>query len=64
VTGYDDIGFASLSNPSLTTVREPSAEIGAESVRLLRARLNRTDAPTQHRVLRSTLSIRDSTTRA
>jgi LacI family transcriptional regulator len=51
VTGYDDIRFTSLSGPGLTTVRQPMAEIGAESVRLLLSRLARIDAPVQHRVL-------------
>lgn len=61
VTGYDDIGFASLSNPALTTMRQPVGELGAESVRLLRARLAHAEAPTQHRVLQSGLQLRAST---
>ncbi len=64
VTGYDDIGFAGLSNPGLTTVRQPVSQIGAESARLLRARLTQTDGPTQRRILASTLQVRGSTGRA
>ncbi len=64
VTGYDDIGFASLSNPQLTTVRQPMEEIGVESVRLLRARLESRVASPQHRVLLPTLVVRGSTASA
>ncbi|WP_433275073.1 LacI family DNA-binding transcriptional regulator [Pseudonocardia xinjiangensis] len=35
VTGFDDIPFAALSDPPLTTVRQPQAAIATEAVRLL-----------------------------
>ena len=35
VTGFDDIGFASFCDPSLTTVRQPPEQLARESVRLL-----------------------------
>jgi LacI family transcriptional regulator len=35
VTGFDDIPFAALSDPPLTTARQPQVEIAAEAVRLL-----------------------------
>jgi LacI family transcriptional regulator len=38
VTGFDDIAFASVSTPALTTLRQPADAIGAAGVRLLRAR--------------------------
>ena len=63
VTGYDDIGFADLSNPGLTTIRQPVTELGAESARLLRSRLGQQAGPTQRRVLASTLQVRGSTGR-
>lgn len=37
ITGYDDIAFAGLVDPALTTVRQPRERIAAEAVRLLQA---------------------------
>ena len=39
VTGFDDISFASLVSPALTTVRMPTAGMGSEAVNLLIRRL-------------------------
>ena len=39
VTGFDDIEIAALSNPPLTTVRVPSAEIGVRAARRIVALL-------------------------
>ncbi len=63
VTGYDDIGFARLSNPGLTTVRQPVGELGHEAVRLLRARLRHPDGAPQRVVLQPSLVVRQSTGR-
>ena len=35
VVGFDDIVFASLSSPSLTTIRQPRYEMGARGMRML-----------------------------
>jgi LacI family transcriptional regulator len=35
VTGFDDIPFAALANPRLTTVAQPAAEMGRLAVRML-----------------------------
>ncbi len=61
VTGFDDIGFASLANPPLTSVRQPTEDIGIEAVRMLRARLAHNGSPGQHRTLQPTLVTRGST---
>jgi LacI family transcriptional regulator len=61
VTGYDDIGFAGLSNPGLTTVRQPVGQLGHEAVRLLQARLRDPAAVRQQVVLQPTLVVREST---
>ena len=61
VTGYDDIGFAALSNPALTTVRQPVEQLGREAVTLLRARLVDAGAPRRRTVLEPTLVVRRST---
>ncbi|MFJ6214836.1 LacI family DNA-binding transcriptional regulator [Streptomyces sp. NPDC092296] len=39
VTGFDDIPIATLADPDLTTVRQPSGELAAEAARLLDQRL-------------------------
>lgn len=39
VTGFDDIPMASLTDPGVTTVRQPVAELAAEAARLLDRRL-------------------------
>ncbi|MCZ0951525.1 MAG: LacI family DNA-binding transcriptional regulator [Rhodospirillaceae bacterium] len=48
VVGFDDIPFASLTSPTLTTVRMPTAAMGVEAVNLLLKRL-RPDVPTEAR---------------
>jgi LacI family transcriptional regulator len=61
VTGFDDIGFAELSSPALTTVRQPADAIGAEAVRMLRDRLEGTPRASQRRLFRPELVVRGST---
>lgn len=39
ITGFDDIQFASVIAPTLTTIRQPIPEIAAEGVRLLKQRV-------------------------
>jgi LacI family transcriptional regulator len=45
VLGFDDIPWASLVNPPLTTVRQPLAVIGAKAVHLLLQRMSNPDMP-------------------
>jgi LacI family transcriptional regulator len=61
ITGFDDIGFAALSAPPLTTVRQPADAVGAEGVRLLQQRLAGADGATQRRLFRPELVVRRST---
>ncbi|WP_046469569.1 LacI family DNA-binding transcriptional regulator [Allosalinactinospora lopnorensis] len=42
VVGYDDVGFAGLLHPGLTTVAQPKYEIGRAAMRLLLSELNET----------------------
>lgn len=63
VTGFDDVGFAELVLPGLTTVRQPVERIAAEAVRLLDARLRDAGAPSQRSVLAPDLVERASTRR-
>jgi LacI family transcriptional regulator len=62
ITGFDDIGFAAISAPPLTTVRQPAQAIGAEAVRMLQDRLGGASGVTQRRLCRPDLVVRRSTT--
>ena len=61
VVGYDDIDYARLISPGLTTVRQSATTMGAEAARLLLDRF--TNKRTQDRtiVIRPTLVVRGST---
>ncbi|MCE5202819.1 MAG: LacI family transcriptional regulator [Actinomycetia bacterium] len=63
VTGFDDIRFAALADPPLTTVRQPHERIAEECIRLLDARIADPDAPIQRIALEPTLVVRESTQR-
>ena len=49
--GYDDIEAASLVNPSLTTVLNPAAQVGATAGRLLRERMDGYSGPRRQIVI-------------
>ena len=63
IAGFDDIPFASIVNPGLTTVRMPIAQMGVEAVGLLARRLRSgSDEKTRSRiVLDVELIVREST---
>ncbi|MBO2447757.1 LacI family DNA-binding transcriptional regulator [Actinomadura barringtoniae] len=64
VTGYDNIEFARLGEPALTTIDQPRAQIAAEAVRLLDLASRTGTAergPSAHIALVPTLVVRDST---
>ncbi|GAA4390615.1 LacI family DNA-binding transcriptional regulator [Tsukamurella soli] len=61
VTGFDDIEYAALNAPALTTLRQPLSQIAAEAVRLLQERIRATDHPTTRFALRGELVLREST---
>jgi LacI family transcriptional regulator len=61
VTGFDDIPFAAISTPPLTTLRQPADEIGAEAVQMLQRRLEGSDEQPAHVTLRPELLVRGST---
>jgi LacI family repressor for deo operon, udp, cdd, tsx, nupC, and nupG len=60
VVGFDDIRFAPYLTPPLTTIRQPMAEIGRETVRLL-LEILRSQARPKSVTLPHTLLIREST---
>lgn len=61
VTGFDDIPFAALSDPPLTTVRQPQVEIAAQAVRLLAHAERADDRPRMRLALQPSLVVRAST---
>ncbi|MBF4510412.1 MAG: LacI family DNA-binding transcriptional regulator [Aeromicrobium sp.] len=61
VTGFDDIRFAQLADPPLTTVRQPGDQLAAECIRLLDARMADRDTPIQRVAIAPSLVIREST---
>lgn len=62
IVGFDGIEFAEYCEPSLTTIRQPSRDLGATGARtLLRLLADPGDGPTDAIVLRGELVVRDST---
>jgi LacI family transcriptional regulator len=61
VTGFDDIGFAAVSSPPLTTLRQPDREIATLAVRMLDDRLAGAAGPPQSQVIPPLLVERRTT---
>lgn len=60
IVGFDDISFASISNPRLTTVSQRSDELGRDCVDFLLATRDRGKLPrSQHMAV--TLVVRETT---
>lgn len=60
VVGFDDVEAARTSNPPLTTVSQPMADIGRRMAELLLQQLADPELDPVHEVLPTTLVIRDS----
>jgi LacI family transcriptional regulator len=60
VVGFDDIEFASIANPALTTVRQPLYEMGSTAAEILLRKLM-DDAPSSDIRFRPELIVRSST---
>jgi LacI family transcriptional regulator len=60
LVGFDDIPWAGLATPSLTTIRQPFDAMGSEAVRLLIERIARPTRRMQHVTLDVTLVERES----
>jgi LacI family transcriptional regulator len=63
IVGFDDIAFAALSNPPLTTVRLPRAELGRKAVEALLATIGDSDRQGVEINIATYLVLRDSTGR-
>ncbi|HEV8194056.1 MAG TPA: substrate-binding domain-containing protein, partial [Ktedonobacterales bacterium] len=60
VMGFDDIPQTAQVHPTLTTVRQPLAEMGRAAAQLLFTYINEPDASVKRIELPTTLSIRES----
>lgn len=64
VLGFDDVPWAALLEPPLSTVRQPVAELGCVAVTVLHQRINVPDAPIKRAVLPVELIVRRSAQKA
>jgi LacI family transcriptional regulator len=64
VSGYDDISMAVLAQPSLTTVRQPVAELTKQAAELLLSRIDDPGRPPNRLILPTQLIVRGSTSQA
>ncbi|MFH1747195.1 MAG: LacI family DNA-binding transcriptional regulator [Planctomycetota bacterium] len=60
VVGFDDTRIARMTRPPLTTVRVPTAEMGARAVELLCQRISEPDRPATRVMLKPELIVRAS----
>lgn len=63
ITGFDDVAFASIITPSLTTVRQPTRLLAAEAVRMLSRRPSEETITHAKVAFTPELIIRESTAR-
>jgi LacI family transcriptional regulator len=61
VAGFDDIPYAAIASPGLTTVRQPTDEMGKECVRLLEQRIADPGRAHSSSVFSPSLVVRGST---
>lgn len=61
IAGFGDFPLSRLTLPSLTTVAQPSYELGCKAAELLLHRLEKPDRPPMHLILQSELVVREST---
>jgi LacI family transcriptional regulator len=59
--GFDDLELSQLTQPMLTTVRQPLAELGRMAVTLLSRLLKRHELDARHVELATDLVVRGST---
>jgi DNA-binding LacI/PurR family transcriptional regulator len=60
VVGFDDVAFATLVSPALTTIQQPCREIALTAYRAMMERLSDPTLPPRHITLSPRLIIRDS----
>jgi LacI family transcriptional regulator, repressor for deo operon, udp, cdd, tsx, nupC, and nupG len=63
VVGFDDIRFARYADPPLTTIAQPMADLGRESMRMLIEIMTGADVTPRKRILPTQLIVRGSAAR-
>ena len=63
VAGFDDVNYAILATPRLTTMHQPCKELAELAFDMLQARIKAPDAPAKETFLDAKLVVRDSTTK-
>lgn len=61
IVGFDNIDLASMTVPPITTIKQPSFQIGQQSCELLINQIENPYVSTKHVVLNTELIVRDST---
>lgn len=61
VVGFDDVNYAVLSTPQLTTMHQPCAELAGLAFDMLLERMRKPDAPARETFLTAPLVVRAST---
>jgi DNA-binding LacI/PurR family transcriptional regulator len=61
IVGFGDVPFSSMTDPPLTTIREPFQQMGMEAAGILLDRVSGKRQASRHRILPVELVIRDST---
>ena len=61
LVGYDDIEFAASATIPISSVRQPSAQMGQHAAELLQRAMNEPDSPVEHTVFQPELIAREST---
>ena len=61
VVGFDDIDIAAISHPSITTVRQPTYDIGYQASEILIDQIENASQDVKHLILDTELIIREST---
>jgi len=63
IVSFDGLAFTQMTEPAITSIFQPSYQLGYSAVRLLLERINGSDAPAQDIVLDTELKIKDSVRR-
>lgn len=61
VVGFDNIDLSRMTVPSITTIKQPSFDIGQQACNLLINLIENPSAPAEHILLNTELIVRDST---
>ena len=61
VAGFDDVNYATISAPALTTAHQPCNELADLAFEMLMSRIDNPDAPPRETFLSAPLVVRDST---